>query len=274
MTIAENTLYTGATPSLSGDDPIGTVTYTLEGADQNLFSINAATGVVTMEAKDFENPEDADENSVYQIEITATDSDNNTATTNWSVEVKDVVGFSIIPISNATIDENTSYIGPVAELTVNDNVGAVTYTLGGADKDLFSINQATGVVTMQAKDFENPEDANNNNDYEIGITATDSEGNRATETWTVTVTNVIDFSIIPISDVTIAENTVYTGVIPTVLRIFRSYFLEEPWRGAVTYSKSGADQNLFSLNQATGVVTMQLRILRIQKMLIITTLTR
>ena len=44
-------------------------------------------------------------------------------------------------------------------------------------KDLFSIGPATGVVTMEAKDFENPEDANNNNAYEIGITATDSEGN-------------------------------------------------------------------------------------------------
>ena len=108
---------------------------------------------------------------------------------------------------------------------------------------------------MQAKDFENPEDANNNNDYEIGITATDSEGNNATETWTVNVTDVVDFSIIPISNVTIAENTVYTGAIPSS-PIFRSYFLEEPRRGAVTYSLSGADQNLFSLNQATGVVTM------------------
>ena len=35
---------------------------------------------------------------------------------------------------------------------------------------------------MAAKDFENSEDANNNNAYEIGITATDIEGNNATET--------------------------------------------------------------------------------------------
>ena len=105
--VNENSSYE-VTLEFTGDEPIGTVTYTLEGADKDLFSIDEATGVVTMQAKDFENPEDANNNNAYEIGITATDSDNNTATTNWSVEVKDVVGFSIIPISNATIDENTS----------------------------------------------------------------------------------------------------------------------------------------------------------------------
>ena len=97
-----------------------------------------------MQVKDFENPEDADENSVYQIEITATDSDNNTATTNWSVEVKDVVeraDFTIDTIENAEVDENSSY-EVTLEFTGDEPIGTVTYTLsGGADKDLFSIVQ-------------------------------------------------------------------------------------------------------------------------------------
>ena len=142
--VDENSSYE-VTLEFTGDEPIGTVTYTLSGgADKDLFSIDTETGVVTMQAKDFENPEDADENSVYQIEITATDSDNNTATTNWSVEVKDVVeraDFTIDTIENAEVDENSSY-EVTLEFTGDEPIGTVTYTLEGADKDLFSIDSS------------------------------------------------------------------------------------------------------------------------------------
>ena len=196
-TIAENTFYTGATPELSGDDPIGAVIYTISGgADQNLFFINA-TGVVTMEAKDFETLEDANNND-YEIGITATDRDGNTATKTWTVNVADddteIANFTIDNIPETeTIAENTFYTGPEPSLLGDDPIGAVIYTIsGGADQTYFSIDAETGIVTMQGKNFETPEDANNNNIYLIGITATDSDGNTTTISWSVEITNVVD----------------------------------------------------------------------------------
>ena len=140
-----------------------------------------------MAAKDFENSEDANNNNAYEIGITATDIEGNNATETWTVNVTDVVEFTIDDISNATTAENILYTGAIPSLSGEARRGTVTYTLEGADQNLFSITPATGVVTMAAKDFENSEDANNNNAYEIGITATDSDGNTATKTWTVNV---------------------------------------------------------------------------------------
>ena len=70
--VNENSVYTGVTPVITGT-PIGAVTYTLSGTDAADFTINASTGVVSMVARDFELPVDADVNNVYALTIIATD---------------------------------------------------------------------------------------------------------------------------------------------------------------------------------------------------------
>ncbi len=53
----------------------------------------------------------------------------------------------------------------------------VTYSLSGADADLFDIDPGTGVVTFKAApDFEAPADEGNDNVYDIVVTATDNSG--------------------------------------------------------------------------------------------------
>ncbi|WP_133254897.1 cadherin repeat domain-containing protein, partial [Mesorhizobium delmotii] len=55
-------------------DNLGTLTYTLSGADSALFDIDASTGVVTFKnAPDFESPLDQGANNVYDITVTASD---------------------------------------------------------------------------------------------------------------------------------------------------------------------------------------------------------
>ncbi len=78
-------------------------------------------------------------------------------------------------------------------------IGTLTYTLGGADAADFTIDSRSGVISMIARDFEIPEDANVDNDYEVSIIVTDSDGNIDTQTQTVTVTNVNESSVITIS---------------------------------------------------------------------------
>ena len=89
VTLEENSVYTSVTPVLSGDDPIGTVTWTLGGTDAEAFSIDGSTGVVTMIARDFESPADANADNVYEVSITATDSESNASETSWTVTVMD-----------------------------------------------------------------------------------------------------------------------------------------------------------------------------------------
>ncbi|MFB6243970.1 MAG: PKD domain-containing protein, partial [Halobaculum sp.] len=67
----------------------------------------------------------------------------------------------------------------------------VTYSLaGGADASLFEVDSATGEVQFtSAPDYEAPADADTNNDYVVDVRASDGAAN-ATQTVTVTVTNV------------------------------------------------------------------------------------
>ena len=99
--LPESTVYTSVTPSLYGDDPKGTVTWTLGGTDAEAFSINGSTGVVTMIARDFEAPADANEDNVYEVSITATDSESNSSETSWTVTVQNDHLRFVIPSQTA-----------------------------------------------------------------------------------------------------------------------------------------------------------------------------
>ncbi len=255
--VNENTAYTSVEPTLSGDTPIGTITYTLSGNDATDFTINSSTGVVSMIARDYENPADANTDNIYELTITATDSDGNNDSESWTVTVDDVtetVAFTINAISDTNINENTAYTSVTPALSGATPIGSVTYTLSGNDSADFTINSSTGVVSMIARDFENPADANSDNVYELTITATDSDGNNDSENWTVTVNDVTEtvvFTIDAISDVNVNENTAYTSVEPTLSG-------DTPI-GTVTYTLSGNDATGFTINSSTGVVSMVAR---------------
>jgi gliding motility-associated-like protein len=251
VTIDENTAYTSVTPNITGT-PIGNVTYTLGGADAADFTIDANTGVVSMVARDYENPVDDNTDNVYEVTITATDDDGNAASESWTVTVQDVVEtatFSIDAIADVTIDENTAYTSVTPNIT-GSPIGNVTYTIGGTDAADFIIDANTGVVSMVARDYENPVDDDTDNVYEVSITATDDDGNTATESWTVTINNLSEsssFTINAIADVVIDENTSYTSVTPNITGT--------PV-GSVTYSLGGTDAADFTIDAATGVVSM------------------
>ncbi|HAF27815.1 MAG TPA: hypothetical protein DCG75_02100, partial [Bacteroidales bacterium] len=251
--VNENIAYTSVTPALSGDTPIGSVTYTLGGTDAADFTINASTGVVSMVARNFESSADSDGNNVYELTITATDADGNNDTEDWTVTIDDiaeVANFTINAIGDANVNENSAYISVTPALSGDTPIGSVTYTLGGTDAADFTINATTGVVQMVARDYENPVDANTDNIYLLTITATDDDGNNDIEDWTVTVDDLSEtatFTIDAISDVNVNENSAYSSVIPSITGI--------PI-GSITYSLGGADAGDFTINTSTGVIQM------------------
>jgi hypothetical protein len=69
----------------------------------------------------------------------------------------------------------------------------VTYSISGIDAGAFGIDAATGALSFStAPDFENPTDADGNNEYVVDVTADDGEAtnNTTAQTVTITVTNV------------------------------------------------------------------------------------
>ncbi len=260
--VAENTAFTGSRPSLSGNTPIGKLTYTLGGADATDFSIDSSTGIISMVARNFEAPADANTDNVYEVTIIATDVDNNTDSETQTVTVTDgssTVAFTINPIADARVAENTAFTGSRPSLSGNAPIGKLTYTLAGADATDFSIDSSTGIISMVARNFEAPADTNTDNVYEVTIVATDVDNNRDSESQRVTVTDVTvadvpeiaTFTINPIADARVAENTAFTGSRPSLSG-------DTPI-GRLIYTLGGADAADFSIDSSTGIVSMVAR---------------
>lgn len=153
---AENSAYTSVTPSLSGDAPIGTVTYTLGGADASAFSIDASTGVVSMVARDYEAPVDANTDNVYEVSITATDSDGNSDSEDWTVTVTKssspiLSSVTIAPDSAAagltiSLSGSFSFMDPNGDL----NGGSFNYIYNGTT---YSFEFPANLEGMTSGDF-------------------------------------------------------------------------------------------------------------------------
>ncbi len=191
--VSENETYTSVTPHITGS-PIGDVVYTLEGTDASAFSINPSTGVVSMEARDYENPEDSNGDNVYSISITATDEDNNFVSTSWSVTIVPVNEFTpVINVGNVTLSENHLGTVTVVSSTDQDDNDTESFSITGGDFDLFSISSSNGVLTfINTPDFENPLDNDENNIYELTVVVTDGAGHSDSESITITITNLND----------------------------------------------------------------------------------
>ena len=93
----------------------------------------------------------------------------------------------IVSGATATVLENqtAAYIAAATDAEGD----AVTFSLSGTDAALFNLDSATGVVTFKtAPNFEAPADSNDDNQYQIIITATDGEDS-STQAVTISVAN-------------------------------------------------------------------------------------
>ena len=169
---AEFTIDSIATPSTSGEDPIGELTWTLEGADAGDFTVDAMTGVVSMIARDYEAPQDAGADNVYEVTLKATDADGNHDDESFTVTVTDVeeaAVFTIDSIAGRSVAENAPFTAAAPSTSGDDPIGDLTWTLEGADAGDFTVDAMTGVVSMIARDYEAPQDAGADNVYEVTL---------------------------------------------------------------------------------------------------------
>ena len=172
------------------------LTYWLSGAAAGTFSIDAATGQLMTD-----NDLDYEDTTNYEVTVNAADSSGTGDGTDMitvtimvlNVDEKPTVagpdtaefaGVSVIErVEGETAldaDPNTGDV-QAATYTASDQEGVtVTFSLGGADKDMFKLNDLESpdatmrVLAFKEKpDFEMPMDSNKDNVYEVMVQASD-----------------------------------------------------------------------------------------------------
>lgn len=147
------------------------------GQDMAKFQIVDGTGVLSfVAAPNFEAPTDAGSDNVYEVQVQVDDGQGGIDTQTITVIVTNgndsAPGFT--SGAAASFAENGTGVAYDTDATDADNLGALTYSLSGADAALFAIDASTGEVSFLASpDFENPHDDDGNNVYDIIVTASD-----------------------------------------------------------------------------------------------------
>ena len=182
-----------ATYVATDDDYLDKVTYSISGDDSELFNINPESGELTFKsAPDYQNPLGGTSNDLntYSIRVNAVDKTGRADYTDVSVNVIDTLDDSsllkIDTTSAASVDENTTLVH-----TFTADKPVTWSLLEGNDSHFFAVNTSKGSLSFSsAPDFENPSDADQNNDYVVTIRATDNENNTSEQTITVTINDV------------------------------------------------------------------------------------
>jgi|GEM_PF-6806084 len=252
------------------DETATTLTYSLSGADAGLFTIDGSGAVSFVASPDFETPGSAAGSNQYSVTVNVSDGTNTTSQA-VTITVTDGnedegseegeggdapdTGAPVFSSGDtASVAETITDAEAVYTAQASDPDGtAVTYGLNGADAGSFAIDPDSGVVTFIATpDFETPGDSDGDNVYDILITATDGNGETATQPVTITVSDAAETGPVFEGDtfITVSENTFPTGYTPVAV--------PEIEGSEVTYAiTGGADGALFALDDTTGELRFQ-----------------
>ena len=185
-------------------DATDTVSYSLDDDAGGLFAIDANTGVVTVAGA-----LDAETATSHNITVRATSDDGSTATQGFTISVTDDDEFDIGPISDTdgATDEvaEDAAVGTAVGITANatdaDVTDDVTYSLDDDAGGLFTIDANTGVVTVAGV-----LDAETSTSHTVTVRATSSDTSFTTRDFTISVTDVDEQDIGPVTDIRIAKD--------------------------------------------------------------------
>ena len=239
VSYAENS--TSSIATYSATDPDGDdVTWSIAGTDAARFSISAAGALSFKSAPNYESPNDANQDNVYEVAIRASDG-TLTSTLDVEITVTNInESASITGPATLTYAENNT--GPAATYSATDpEDDSVTWSITGTDVARFSISAAGALSFKSAPNYESPNDANQDNVYEVAIRASDGSLTSTLDV-EITVTNVNESaSITGPASVTYAENSTTT---------IATYSATDPEDDDMTWSIAGTDAARFSINAA------------------------
>ena len=254
---------------VTADDPEGDdLQYSLGGKDAKSFDIDESTGQLRTDAE-----LDHEKRDTYEVEVSVSEDDGNsgqkgTRDLGGRRNVRSLKDVTSQPAAMTTITimvEDQNEPPEITGLTSvdyaeNDTAAVHTYTasdpedatitwleLSGDDADDFSI--VDGVLKfITTPDYEDPGDANTDNEYQVTIKASDGMHTDTIDV-TVTVTHVNElpkFSETPATR-TVAENTA------TGQNIGDPFAAQDPDEGAtLTYTLGGVDVASFEIGESSG----------------------
>jgi VCBS repeat-containing protein len=246
--VDENT--TGTVYTAAATDPEGAaLTYTLSGADAALFAIDPVTGAISfIAAPDFESPADADGDNVYEVTVTASDGTNSTdQAVSITVDPVDEGPATFSSGTTASFDENATGTVYTAVAADPDN-STIIYSLGTAgDSALFAIDSATGALTFLAPpDFEAPADGDTDNVYDVTVSASDG---------TTVTTQIVQVTVNDVNEAPVVTSAATAGTSENNSGVVYTATATDPEGAALSYSLSGADAALFTINATSGEVS-------------------
>ncbi|MFY0608666.1 MAG: cadherin domain-containing protein, partial [Cyclobacteriaceae bacterium] len=203
ISIAENTT---AIQNFAANE---VVTWSLGGTDASFFTIVVSTGEISfLVAPDFEMPQDANADNVYEVTVTATDGANNSSDLALAVTVTDVNEDITAPV--VTVDLlATNNASPELTGTVDDNDATIEVTVNSATY-VTTKNQdgrwtlAAGSITPALTDGV----------YEVVATATDLAGNEGTDNTTNELTVDLTAPVVTVNpSSTLSDSPELTGTV-------------------------------------------------------------
>ena len=254
-TSADSTIYTASATDLDGD----TLAYTLGGVDSAYFDLNPESAQLSFkQALDFEDPQDSNQDNTYELEISASD-----AATSVSLELNVSLSdsndeFPQVPSSTASTAHKLSEISLetviyTVEATDADANDILTYSLGGVDADQFNLDSTSGELRFTTlPSLSEPQDADQNNIYDLELSVSDAAANSTSLALAVTVADDIgsapEFGAESAS-VEFADNK-------DDLLVYDAE-ATDPDGDSITYSLGGTDVNFFNIDAASGAVSFK-----------------
>ena len=246
----------GLTAFATDADGTDTISYSLDDSAGGRFAIDAITGVVTVNGAI-----DREAANSYNITVRATSTDTTTTTRVFNIAIGDVDEFDVGPISDSDATGNTvaedAAVGTAVGITVAANDAdatnnTITYTLDDNAGGLFTIHATTGVVTVNgALDYETA------TSHSITARATSSDGSFSTLAFTISVTDVNEFTISVISDNDGSVNAVAEDAADGDLVGLTALASDaDGTNNAITYSLDDDASGRFAIDSSTGIVTL------------------
>ncbi|MFZ5527606.1 MAG: cadherin domain-containing protein [Pseudomonadota bacterium] len=236
------------------------VTYTLSDNAGGRFTINATTGVVTVADSSLLDYESA---TSHTITVRATSSDGSTSDQTFTINLTDVNEHAVSAISDTNasanqINENAangSTVGITAHAVDADGTNnTVTYTLSQDAGGRFTVDAATGVVRVLNGALLDREAAAS---HTITVLATSADGSTSSQSFTIDLLDVDEFSVGPVSDSDATPNQVAENAANgTTVGITAHAVDLDATNNAVTYTLSDNAGGRFAIDATTGVVTV------------------
>jgi uncharacterized repeat protein (TIGR01451 family) len=208
FSMAENSANGAVVGTVAASDPDGdTLTFSVTSGSPNPFTINSATGQLTVA----DNSQlDYETTPQFLLVVQATDSSGLSDSGIVTINVANLnESPTALSLGNTVVDENTNTgggygIGTLSTIDPDTGDTFIYAIAGGADAALFSISGNQLVLTAGVLDYETK------SSYSITVRSTDSGGLSIDRSFTITVTDLNDAPTAANNTVSINEDTAYS----------------------------------------------------------------